>query len=190
ATLTKTNYQTAVEEGRKRLPGLAPQFIDRLEAILKLYQQVRQRIGAAVVATPRSRTLNDLSQLGKPAASAKPNQLAAELAGLMSPEFLEEISYDRLPHLPRYLKALLIRAERAALNPVKDQERQRQIAPYQDALKKLQAGQPLSAEHRRELATFRWMIEEFKVSLFAQELGTAMPVSARRLDQQLELARR
>ncbi len=187
AGLTKANFQIAVEESRKRLPGLAPQFIDRLEAILKLYQQVRQRIGAAVIATvPRSRTLNDLSQLGKPAANAKPNLLAAELAGLMPPEFLKTISYDRLPHLPRYLKALLIRVERAALNPVKDQERQRQLASYQEAMKKFRAEPPRSAEARREMESFRWMIEEFKVSLFAQELGTIVPVSPQRLQQQLE----
>jgi ATP-dependent helicase HrpA len=40
---------------------------------------------------------------------------------------------------------------------------------------------------QREIETFRWMIEEFKVSLFAQELGTAMPISPKRLDQQLEI---
>jgi ATP-dependent helicase HrpA len=72
------------------------------------------------------------------------------------------------------------------LNPVKNQERLRQLAPYEDALKKLAAQPPRTVEARRELETFRWMVEEFKVSLFAQELGTAMPVSPKRLDQQLE----
>jgi ATP-dependent helicase HrpA len=97
------------------------------------------------------------------------------------------VSYERLTHLPRYLKALLIRAERAALNPAKNQERLRQLAPYQDALKKLQAQPPHSPEAQHQLEAFRWMVEEFKVSLFAQEVGTAMPVSPKRLDQQLAL---
>ena len=91
--------------------------------------------------------------------------------------------------MPRYLKALLIRAERAALNPAKSQERLRQLAPYQDALKILQAQPASSPEAQRQREAFRWMVEEFKVSLFAQELGTAMPVSPKRLDQQLDLAR-
>ena len=108
----------------------------------------------------------------------------------MPPRFLEHIPFERLAHLPRYLKALLIRAERATLNPVKNQERLRQLAPYEEALKKLAAQPSRSAEARRELETLRWMVEEFKVSLFAQELGTAMPVSAKRLDQQLERVRR
>jgi ATP-dependent helicase HrpA len=50
--------------------------------------------------------------------------------------FLDRIDYDRLSHLPRYLKGLLIRAERAALNPAKNQDRIRQLAPYQDGIEK------------------------------------------------------
>jgi ATP-dependent helicase HrpA len=61
--------------------------------------------------------------------------------------------------------------------------------PYQDALKKLQTEPARSPDAQRQREAFRWMIEEFKVSLFAQELGTAMPVSPKRLDQQLELVR-
>jgi HrpA-like RNA helicase len=184
--LTKANFQSAVEAARQKLPGLAPQFMDRLEAVLKMFQQVRQRLGAAVVSTaPRAKTLNDLSQLGSATKPTSSNPFAAELNSLVSPDFLKRVSYDRLPHLPRYLKALLTRIERAAMNPVKDQERQRQLAPYQEAFKKLQA-QPLrSADAQRELEQLRWMIEEFKVSLFAQELGTAFPVSAKRIDEQL-----
>jgi ATP-dependent helicase HrpA len=163
--------------------------MDRLGPILQLRQQVHQRIGAvAPPAPPRAQTLSFLALLGAPAAKRTTHPLAAELASLVSSRFLERIAYDRLTHLARYLKALLIRAERAALNPAKDQERLRQLAPYQDALKKLQAQPPRSPEAQRQREAFRWMVEEFKVSLFAQEVGTAMPVSPKRLDQQLEIA--
>jgi ATP-dependent helicase HrpA len=197
--LTRAHFESAVAAARQRLPGLAPQFMDRLGPILQLRQQVQQRIGAvAVPALPGSRTLSSLTQLGAPAASARsrithhaslPHPLAEELATLVSPRFLERIAYDRLTHLPRYLKALLIRAERAALNPAKDRDRLRQLAPYQDALKALQAQPAGSAAAQRQIESFRWMVEEFKVSLFAQEVGTAMPVSPKRLDQQLEIVR-
>ncbi|HEU5122812.1 MAG TPA: ATP-dependent RNA helicase HrpA [Verrucomicrobiae bacterium] len=188
--MTKTQFELAVEASRKRLPGLAMQFTDRLEAVLKVYKQVRQRLGAAAVSiAPRSRTLNDFSQLASAPKTSAASPFAAELNALVPSDFLNRISYERLPHLPRYLKALLTRIERAALNPVKDQERQRQLAPYQNALKTFQSQPPRSAEARRELETFRWMIEEFKVSLFAQELGTAMPISAKRLDQQMAVVR-
>jgi ATP-dependent helicase HrpA len=103
--------------------------------------------------------------------------------------FLEHIAYERLAHLPRFLKALLIRPERAALNPAKNQDRLRQLAPYVNVLKQLQAQSQSSRSRQRQIETFRWMVEEFKVSLFAQELGTAVPVSPKRLDQQLEIVR-
>jgi ATP-dependent helicase HrpA len=185
--LTRAHFDAVVAAARQRLPGLAPQFMDRLGPILQLRQQVHQRIGAVAATFPRPRTLSSLTQLGAPPPDRPANPLAPELASVVSSRFLERITYDRLPHLPRYLKALLIRAERAALNPAKNQDRLRQLAPYQAALKKLLAQPPQSAEAQRQLEAFRWMVEEFKVSLFAQELGTPMPVSPKRLDQQLEI---
>ncbi len=75
--------------------------------------------------------------------------------------------------------------DRAKLNPVKDRERAQQIAPYLEALKKFNANPPKAVDARQRLAEFRWLVEEFKVSLFAQELGTAVPVSPKRLDEKM-----
>jgi ATP-dependent helicase HrpA len=190
--LTQKDFQAAVATARERLPGLAQQFIDRLGPILQLRQQVQQKIGTPVPTTttkPRPQTLSSFSQIGttapKPASPAAANPLTDELNHLMPSRFLDRIDYDRLTHLPRYLKALLLRAERATLNPAKNQERLRQLAPYVEALKQLEAEPIRSTEQRTQLNTYRWMVEEYKVSLFAQELGTAIPVSSKRLDAQL-----
>ncbi|HZF71822.1 MAG TPA: ATP-dependent RNA helicase HrpA [Gemmatimonadaceae bacterium] len=189
AALSEAHFRSAVDAARSRLPGLVPPFIERVGLILQLGQQVQQRLGPAVSPlAPRPRTLNQLTQLTQPTAPAAPTggqSLAGELAALLPPRFLEQIPFDRLPHIPRYLKALLTRIERAVLNPSKDQERARQIAPYQNAWNQLQATSPRSSEARQAMEEFRWMIEEFKVSVFAQELGTAVPVSAKRLDEKL-----
>jgi ATP-dependent helicase HrpA len=115
--------------------------------------------------------------------------LATELASLVPPRFLERITFEGLLQLPRYLKALLIRAERAALNPVKDQERARLLAPYVAALKQLENKPAETVEARAQRESYRHLGEEYKVSIFAQELGTAIPVSPQRLDRQLEAAR-
>jgi ATP-dependent RNA helicase HrpA len=188
--LTRAAFDEALAEARKRLLGLSSQFLDRLGPLLQLRQQVQQRIGAATTpAVSRNRPLSSLSQLDVPRVVRTSHPVAAELANLMPARFLDHIEFVRLPHLSRYLKALLIRSERAALNPAKDQERVHQIAPYQAELNKLQVQPSRSRAVWREIETFRWMIEEFKVSLFAQELGTAVPVSAKRLDQQLEIVR-
>jgi len=188
--LTRACFAAVVAQARERLPGLASQFMDRLGVVLQLRQQVQQRIGAGSISQPpRPKILSSLDQLGSTTPVRAVHPLAGELSGLISSRFLERVNYDRLSQLPRYLKGLLVRVERAALNPAKNQERLRQIVPYQEALRKLQAQPAKSAEAPRQIENFRWMVEEFKISLFAQEIGTAMPVSAKRLDEQLEIIR-
>ena len=193
-SLMLAQFETAVDAARQKLPGLAQQLLDRVGPILQLRQQVQQRVGTlapVAAAPPREQTFKGFDQLGAViAAPTRPtNPLAEQLAALLPPRFLERIPFERLPHLPRYLKALLLRTERAALNPAKDQERMRQIAPYLEALKNLEAATARTMEARRAINEFRWMVEEFKVSLFAQELGTLAPVSPKRLDEQLARTR-
>jgi ATP-dependent helicase HrpA len=192
SSLTGANFHAAVEKTRSQLPGLATQLVDHLVAILKLWQEIQKRCGPAkVLPAAKSKVISDFSQLTiatketlKPA-----NIWAAELEALLPRRFLETIPFDRLTHLPRYLKALATRMERASLNPLKDKERAQQLETYLAALKTADANPLRSAEAKQQLETFRWMVEEFKVSLFAQELGTAIPVSPARLDQQLQRIR-
>jgi ATP-dependent helicase HrpA len=207
--LTAAAFEAAVVQGRERIVGLVPKFMDQLALVLQALQLARARIGlpAPVKALPpKTRTLNDLSQLGAllanapaagkggakaPAHSAasvegRPATLPEELAFLMPSAFLDGIEFETLRQLPRYLKALTLRAERAANNPVKDGERAKAVAPYQAALHRLRtASNATSADAARRVDGFRWLLEEYKVSLFAQELGTAVPVSPKRLDDYL-----
>jgi ATP-dependent helicase HrpA len=190
--LTQINFETAVQVTRARLAGLPTQLESRLNAILPLRQQIATKLGfaAATAGAPRSRTLTDLSQLGSPAKlAASKHPLAVELNTLVPPRFLEQISFDRLKEIPRYLKALLTRLERATLNPQKDAERAAQLAPYAQVVAGFAAKPSNVPEVRAMQEEFRWLVEEFKVSLFAQELGTAVPISAKRLDQKLEQLR-
>jgi ATP-dependent helicase HrpA len=113
--------------------------------------------------------------------------MRADLEALVPPRFLEATPLERLTHLPRYLKAMLVRAERAALSPAKDQEKARRVKPYLDALKQWSAAKLTTVEADQAFTTFRWLVEEYKVSVFAQELGTAQPVSAKRLDAVLDI---
>jgi ATP-dependent helicase HrpA len=103
--------------------------------------------------------------------------MARELAALLPPNFLQATPYAQLAHFPRYLKAMKLRADRWRQSPAKDAERARLLAPYDRAWAKLPDG-----ENR---VAVRWLIEEFRVSVFAQELGTAEPVSAVKLDRAL-----
>jgi len=115
-------------------------------------------------------------------ARASYDDLREQLAHLLEPGFLRELPTARLAHFPRYLKAMRLRAERLRQDPAKDQQRMLQVLPYwREYLKHRAAGADASA-----LAELRWLIEEWRVSLFAQELKTAEPVSAKRLARALE----
>jgi ATP-dependent helicase HrpA len=117
-------------------------------------------------------------------AKASYDDLREQLAGLLQPGFLRELPTSRLAHIPRYLKAMRLRGERLRQDPQRDQSRMLQVLPYWRALLNA-GGTALDAWHWAEL---RWLIEEWRVSLFAQELKTAEPVSAKRLVKALEAA--
>jgi ATP-dependent helicase HrpA len=191
--LTRANFDAAVAQSRARIPGLALRLIEAVAFILDLRQQVVRRTGPPPVAAPavvaaKPRTFTDFNQLGVVAAPApvvKANPVAVELGALLPARFLESLTQERLAHLPRYLKGLLTRAERAVNNPGKDAERAGLVRSYAEAYRQLCARTDPTPEGRLLLEEFRWLLEEFKVSLFAQELGTATPVSAKRLDELL-----
>ena len=100
--------------------------------------------------------------------------MQSEVASLVFPGFLRETPWGQLPHLSRYLKAMRVRADRWRQDPGKDHRRAQQVAPWIAAAQSVR-GQPGGAD-------FRWLVEEFRVSVFAQELGTARPVSEKKLE--------
>jgi len=100
--------------------------------------------------------------------------LAREVVALVPPDFLRTTPYPQLAHFPRYLKAMKQRADRWRQNPAKEAERAKALAPFAAKAAKL------SRLDRRF-----WLVEEFRVSVFAQELGTAETVSAVKLEREL-----
>ncbi|MCU0961504.1 MAG: ATP-dependent RNA helicase HrpA [Pirellulaceae bacterium] len=108
-----------------------------------------------------------------------------QLAALTPPDFLTTVPWTWLQHYPRYGQAIVHRLDKLRQGGhVRDAQARGQLAPW------LAAYAQRAAEHRQrgaidpELVLFRWMLEEFRVSLFAQQLGTALPVSAQRLTRQ------
>ncbi len=149
--LTAARFLALTEKAHQDLPGLVHQLGERVKQLLALRQTIL-------------------------AAAKRYSGLEQDVQRLLPADFLARTPHPQLPHLHRYLRAVQIRAERAALSPAKDAEKERQLDPFFGWEKRVPA-------EKRE--AFRWLLEEFRVSVFAQELGTAQPASAKRL---MELA--
>nr|WP_229265302.1 ATP-dependent RNA helicase HrpA [Duganella sp. 1224] len=113
-----------------------------------------------------------------------------QLQGLVHKRFLQENEYNQLAHFPRYLKAMNVRIEKLRGDPARDTklmaEWQQAAAAYLRASRDKSAGKNTDPK----MVEFRWMLEELRVSLFAQELRTPMPVSAKRLQKVWESMQR
>jgi len=160
--LDEQSFMAGKDQARARLRGLVPQFLDLIEALLQTYKQIR------------------LCPHPYPG-------IQADVERLLPKHFLRKTAFAHLPHLARYLKAVLLRAERARLSPAKDARRAAQVRPFEEALGRFWRSPGAGEGCRRALAEeCGGLLEEFRVSLFAQELGTAQPVSAKRLGQRFE----
>ncbi|WP_241228185.1 DUF3418 domain-containing protein [Actinobaculum sp. 352] len=104
--------------------------------------------------------------------------IRTQLSNLVPAGFVSATPQEQLPHLVRYLKAAYARIQKATTNPSRDDSLAWQI---QDVTEKVESAQ-LDRRTREQL---RWMLEEFRVSLFAQELGTQGKVSAKRIEKLL-----
>jgi ATP-dependent helicase HrpA len=165
--MRQAEFAQRVQDGRNRL-NLIAQEMQRLAAtILAEHAQVQKRIAAVQKAYPQA--AEDVKQ---------------QCARLLQPGFLARIPWERLQHFPRYLKAAALRLDKLRSDPARDAQRAAEFAPLEQAWRrgmaaraKLGAGGGASVE----MEQFGWLLEELRVSLFAQELKTPVPVSAKRL---------
>ncbi len=159
--LREAAFNELLERARRSVRGLSERFLSLVEALLTQRQALR-------LSGSRFAAMSD------------------ELDRLLPGDFLLHTPFEQLPHLQRYLKALQLRAERAQLAPGKEQQRASLVEPYQRELDALRCADESSLERRALIEEYRWMLEEYRVSVFAQELGTAHPISPKRLDKKRE----
>jgi ATP-dependent helicase HrpA len=115
-------------------------------------------------------------------AKANLDDMRAQLAGLASPGFLRDTPAGALSEYPRYLKAMTLRAERALRDPMRDQARMLELKPFADGLADARIRE---VDGSADWQALRWELEEFRVSLFAQELGAKGGISAKKLATRL-----
>jgi ATP-dependent helicase HrpA len=113
------------------------------------------------------------------------NDARAQLAGLVRPGFISDTGFEQLAQLPRYLRALGHRLDKLADEPYRDQANLARIQQLDDEYAAALARVPRGRRPSPELRQARWMLEELRVSLFAQQIGTAYPVSEKRVRKAL-----
>ncbi|EKF73004.1 ATP-dependent helicase HrpA [Alcanivorax hongdengensis A-11-3] len=112
--------------------------------------------------------------------------LKQQLSALFCENFLQDVPAEWLAEYPRFLQAVEHRLDKLGGQIGKDRTHTAELQAYHKQYQTRAAGRPLW-QQSEPLQTFRWMLEEYRVSLFAQQLGTRLPVSAKRLNKQWEL---
>ena len=121
-----------------------------------------------------------MEEVGTPAETA--DSVRTQLAWLLYRGFPRTVPLARLRHYARYLKGAALRVERARTNPAGDLSKESRLAPYWQLYVDAATGTSKVKFDPSALTEIRWLLEEYRVSLFAQELHTAEPVSPKRLD--------
>jgi ATP-dependent helicase HrpA len=127
-----------------------------------------------------------LDGLRSPAAAPAVADVRAQLSWLIAPGFLTAAGAARLPALARYLKAIGRRLDKLTENAGRDAQQMAVVHRVQDAYTRALAALPPEARQTAAAAAIRWQIEELRVSLFAQTMGTPQPVSERRILNAIE----
>jgi ATP-dependent helicase HrpA len=165
---TRAEFESQFRRGRARIGGAVQDVVALVGPLLEAYHQARLAV----------------EQLQAPRFQYAATDVQSQLEHLVPAGFLTETPWDWLQHYSRYLRAIVQRLEKLSSDGLsRDQRNYELIAP------RWKAYLERAERHREqeifdlELKRYRWMLEEYRVSLFAQKLGTALPVSEKRLEE-------
>lgn len=164
------SFHTRRDEGRSRLTLLAQEISRLVGQILNEYATVTKKlVQAKSFTTPYADMQNQLD-------------------GLIGKRFVVDTPYPQLAHFPRYLKGMALRVDKLKADPARDARQFAEFQPLQQNYQRALAQRGGVLDPR--LSEFRWLLEELRISLFAQELRTPMPVSVKRLHKVWESMQR
>jgi len=156
-------FKRRIEEGRGRLTLIASEVARLAAGILVEYAAALRKIKDTKVA---------------PDAVA---DAAQQLQRLVGKRFIADTPWPQLQHFARYLKAIVLRLDKLRADPARDAQRLAELKPQEQRYWRLVAERKGVVDER--MLEFRWLLEELRVSFFAQELRTPQPVSLKRLDK-------
>jgi ATP-dependent helicase HrpA len=156
-------FKRRIEEGRGRLTLIANEVARLAGVILVEYATAARKIKDTKV---QPDSVQDAAQ---------------QLQRLVGKRFIVDTPWPQLQHFARYLKAITARLDKLRADPARDATRLAELRPQEQRYWRLVAERKGAVDER--MLEFRWLLEELRVSFFAQELRTPQPVSAKRLDK-------
>ncbi len=164
---TNADFMKLKARARTRLPAVSQAIVRQVQAVATEYQLLVN------TQAKMPATVNRLTR-----------DVAQQINGLVYKNCFTQTPWQHLQHIPRYLKALNLRIQKQPANPDRDGKNAASVGliwqKWQDKVNSLQQSQHVIPQN---LQDFRWLIEELRVSVFAQELKTPLPISIKRLDK-------
>jgi ATP-dependent helicase HrpA len=162
--MKQADFARRVDEGRSRFTLIAQEIARSAAQIQAERAALEKRLAGAERAFPHA-----------------VSDIRAQLARLLAPGWLARTPWQRLQHLPRYLRAAALRLEKLRADPQRDQRLAAELSALEQPYRRAVATRSRNGALSPELAQFGWLLEELRVALFAQELRTPVPVSVKRL---------
>jgi ATP-dependent helicase HrpA len=156
-------FRRRIDEGRGRLTLIANEVARSALMVLTEYAAASRKLKDA-------RAPKDVT-----------DDIQAQFGRLLPKRFVLNTPWAQLAHLPRYLKGIAMRLDKLRADPARDSARLSELRPLEQRYLRLVADR--RGVHDARLDEFRWLIEELRISLFAQELRTPQPVSVKRLEK-------
>ncbi len=173
------------------LPMTAKDFSKRVEEGRNRFTLIAQEIArsAAVIQAERAALEKKLNGVERsfPQSAA---DIRAQLARLLAPGWLARTPWERVQHFPRYLKAAAMRVDKMRTDPQREARLAAELAALEQPFRRELGVRAKNGAVSAEFEQFGWLLEELRVSLFAQELKTPVPVSVKRLAKLWQTVRR
>jgi ATP-dependent helicase HrpA len=165
--MTQADFARRVDEGRSRFNLIAQEIARNAAGILAEHASLQKKLVFAEKASPSVHA-----------------DVKLQLGRLLAPGWLARTPWERLQNLPRYLKAVSLRLDKLRADPARDARLSAELATLERPYRQLVAAKSRLGPVPAPLEQFGWLLEELRVSLFAQELKTPVPVSVKRLAKQ------
>jgi len=161
------DFQKLLDKGRAQVVKVGKHIADKTLEALKSYSELQQTI-SGIKAVALKPVVDDIQQ---------------QMNQLMFAGFVLQTPARWLPHLPRFIQAANMRLQKAGQNLKQDATQAQAVQQFWQAYLQEKEQRVKHHESTANLVEFRWLLEELRVSLFAQSLKTSVPISIQRLEK-------